>query len=57
MGIATPYYHSIQTIPEYSQWIVVPWVIELELAPVCTTTQHAGLTWPWDYAHRIIMRK
>ena len=45
MGIATPYYHSVQTISEYSQWIVTR-VIEPELAPVCTTTQHAGLTWP-----------
>ena len=56
MGIATPYYHSIKTIPKYSQWIVT-WVLELELASVCTTTQDTGLTWPWDYAHRIIMRK
>ena len=40
--ISLKHLHPIYTIPSYSQWIVTQ-VIELKLAPVCSTIQYAQL--------------
>ena len=40
--ITLKHLHPIHTIPSYSQWIVTQ-VIELKLAPVCSTIQYAQL--------------